>query len=256
MRVLLSGDSSQWDRALQMPHYNQARDACMRAARAEGGGVRAAEWAWWACRVWLRRIPGHVTRRVPPSLPPHPPRQSQYSMPAISLHTGHHLIQVRSVRMWVMRGGGRLRASLFNTASVRPATRFILPPPLTPPACPQLILSRQFTLYDYGSPAANRQHYGSPAPTDIAAHYGLLQVSSLALSLARAHVDGWVGGSPVHACASYTHPPTRTHPPQGLPIDLVAGRFDGIIAREDVLTHYKRMGASGVTVSYKEFACG
>ena len=177
-------------------------------------------------------------------------------MPAISLHTGHHLIQVRSVRMWVMRGGGRLRASLFNTASVRPATRFILPPPLTPPACPQLILSRQFTLYDYGSPAANRQHYGSPAPTDIAAHYGLLQVSSLALSLARAHVDGWVGGSPVHACASYTHPPTRTHPPQGLPIDLVAGRFDGIIAREDVLTHYKRMGASGVTVSYKEFACG
>ena len=44
--------------------------------------------------------------------------------------------------------------------------------------------------------------------------------------------------------------------PQDLPIDLVAGKYDGIIAREDVLTHYERMREGGVSVTYKEFSCG
>ncbi len=54
----------------------------------------------------------------------------------------------------------------------------------------------RFQLYDYGSPAANSARYGAPAPPDVAALYPLLA---------------------------------------GLPVDLVAGRSDGVIAREDVV---------------------
>lgn len=117
--LMLSGDSSQWDRALQMPHYNT------------------------------------------------------YSMPAVSFHTGDHFMQL-------MRTG-------------------------------------RFRLYDYGSPEDNKAHYGTSKPPDIAQHYHLLQ---------------------------------------DLPIDLVAGRQDGIIPPEDVLLHYKAMEQAGVQVTYKEFNVG
>ena len=56
--------------------------------------------------------------------------------------------------------------------------------------------SGRFQLYDYGSPAANAARYGADAPPDVAALYPLLA---------------------------------------GLPVDLVAGRSDGVIAREDVV---------------------
>ncbi len=47
----------------------------------------------------------------------------------------------------------------------------------------QLIRSRRFRLYDYGSAAANHAHYGQEEPPDIAANYHLLQVRSARLSL-------------------------------------------------------------------------
>ncbi|KAL4539401.1 hypothetical protein Ndes2437B_g02221 [Nannochloris sp. 'desiccata'] len=119
LRLLLNGDASEWDQALQMPHYAVA------------------------------------------------------SMPAISLHTGSHLMQLMS--------------------------------------------AKKFLLYDYGSLAANRKHYGTDVPPDVAAHYHLLQ---------------------------------------GLPIDLVAGRSDGVIAREDVETHYEAMKAAGLEVTLKELDVG
>lgn len=50
LRLLLNGDASQWDRAMQMPHYNT------------------------------------------------------HSMPAVSLHTGAHLIQVCSLLVFPARG--------------------------------------------------------------------------------------------------------------------------------------------------------
>lgn len=43
---------------------------------------------------------------------------------------------------------------------------------------------------------------------------------------------------------------------RGLPIDLVAGRSDGLIAREDVATHYDEMKSAGLQVSYKELNGG
>ena len=36
--------------------------------------------------------------------------------------------------------------------------------------------SGKFQLYDYGSSAANRAHYGVPAPPDIAGNYKLLDI--------------------------------------------------------------------------------
>lgn len=73
----------------------------------------------------------------------------------------------------------------------------------------QLMRTGRFRLYDYGSPEDNKAHYGTSKPPDIAQHYHLLQ---------------------------------------DLPIDLVAGRQDGIIPPEDVLLHYKAMEQAGVQV--------
>jgi hypothetical protein len=42
----------------------------------------------------------------------------------------------------------------------------------------QLIRSRRFRLYDYGSAAANYAHYRQEEPPDIAANYHLLQARS------------------------------------------------------------------------------
>jgi hypothetical protein len=74
----------------------------------------------------------------------------------------------------------------------------ILSPPTGPAGAHLIQLMRcgRFQLYDYGSPAANSARYGAPAPPDVAALYPLLA---------------------------------------GLPVDLVAGRSDGVIAREDVV---------------------
>ena len=119
LRLLFNGDASEWDRALQMPHYAVA------------------------------------------------------SMPAISLHTGSHLMQLMS--------------------------------------------TGKFSLYDYGSSTANRKHYGTSQPPDVAAHYHLLA---------------------------------------GLPIDLVAGKSDGVIAREDIEAHYDAMKGAGLDVSLKELNVG
>ncbi len=71
----------------------------------------------------------------------------------------------------------------------------------------------RFLLYDYGSAAENMRHYGTPTPTDIAADYHLLD----------------------------------------MPIDVMAGSDDGIIAADNVRMHYERMKAAGCRVSLKIF---
>ncbi|EIE26467.1 hypothetical protein COCSUDRAFT_39557 [Coccomyxa subellipsoidea C-169] len=73
--------------------------------------------------------------------------------------------------------------------------------------------SGRFQLYDFGSAAANRAHYGSAEPPDIAANYGRLDI----------------------------------------PVDIMAGRSDGVIARENVVKHYDCMHSAGCDVTYKEF---
>lgn len=80
----------------------------------------------------------------------------------------------------------------------------------------QWVRTAKFRLYDYGSAALNRTHYGEPEPMDIAAHYHLVDC----------------------------------------PIDLMAGGADGIIARQNVQEHYTRMKEAGCSVTYKEFNLG
>lgn len=80
----------------------------------------------------------------------------------------------------------------------------------------QWVGARAFRMYDYGSAAANRARYGSPTPPDIGARYDLLDV----------------------------------------PVDLLAGRADGIVSSANVLLHFDAMRDAGTRVTFKEFNFG
>ena len=113
-RAATSGDASQWDRALQLPHYSAA------------------------------------------------------SMPCLSVHMGNHLCQ------WIRTG--------------------------------------KFQLYDYGGgggPGSNLSRYGTRAPPDVAAMYGLLD---------------------------------------DVRVDIVGGRADGVVAVANCETHVRAMAEQGVDV--------
>ncbi|XP_015692877.1 uncharacterized protein LOC102716135 [Oryza brachyantha] len=77
----------------------------------------------------------------------------------------------------------------------------------------QIKRATRFQMYDYGSPAANMEAYGTPEPLDLGAHYGLIDI----------------------------------------PVDLVAGQRDKVISPSMVKKHYKLMRKAGVEVSYNEF---
>ncbi len=77
--------------------------------------------------------------------------------------------------------------------------------------------SGKFRLYDYGTATKNRQHYnGESEPLDIAAYYHLIDC----------------------------------------PVDLMAGKADGIISRQNIQEHYEHMRQAGCSVTYKEFNFG
>ncbi|KAL8124139.1 hypothetical protein AgCh_011954 [Apium graveolens] len=77
----------------------------------------------------------------------------------------------------------------------------------------QILHSRKFIMFDYGSTAANVKRYGSPKPLDLGQHYGLID----------------------------------------FPVDLVAGRKDQVIRPSMVRKHYTVMRDAGVKVSFFEF---
>ena len=80
----------------------------------------------------------------------------------------------------------------------------------------QIVRSGRFQLFDYGSAEKNRLHYGQSTPIDIAGEYGKIDV----------------------------------------PVDIVAGRNDGVIPPECVQRHVRHMEEQGVDVSYREFDYG
>ncbi|KAI8465067.1 MAG: Alpha/Beta hydrolase protein [Monoraphidium minutum] len=80
----------------------------------------------------------------------------------------------------------------------------------------QLWNTGRFRLYDYGSQAANLAHYGHPTPPDIASEYWRLDI----------------------------------------PVDICAGRSDGVIPPSNVRRHVSAMAAAGVDVTYREFDFG
>ena len=182
LRLLFNGDASQWDRAMQLPHYNSR------------------------------------------------------SMPAISLHTGLHLIQVllawltaeHEVLRWDIRSqpvhtllaaytatdqhAHTAHKPVVSTSCMRNAEiRWKAWPRqgmLTPHRALQWIRSGKFKLFDYGSKRANRKAYGEAAPPDIAAAYKLINV----------------------------------------PVDIVAGKADGVIAPQNVRKHSQRLHEAGCKV--------
>ncbi|XP_041998519.1 lipase 3-like [Salvia splendens] len=77
----------------------------------------------------------------------------------------------------------------------------------------QMKRSKKFAMFDYGSPAANMEAYGSPEPLDLGEYYSLIDI----------------------------------------PVDLVAGRKDRVIKPSMVRNHYKVMKDAGVEVSFSEF---
>jgi len=93
-------------------------------------------------------------------------------------------------------------------------------PPTHPPAHPsQLIRRRKFELFDYGWKRLNRRRYGRDSPPDVSEGYGALAVA-------------------------------------GIRVRLVAGAYDGVIAKDDVKRHHESMQRAGVDVTYTELDLG
>ena len=82
---------------------------------------------------------------------------------------------------------------------------------LRPHRTAQWIRSGKFKLFDYGSKRANRKAYGESTPPDIAAAYKLINV----------------------------------------PVDIVAGKADGVIAPQNVRKHSQRLYEAGCKVRVK-----
>jgi lysosomal acid lipase/cholesteryl ester hydrolase len=81
----------------------------------------------------------------------------------------------------------------------------------------QWIKSGKFQLYDYGGgagPGSNAARYGTPAPPDVASMYALLD---------------------------------------DVPVDIVGGRADGVVAAANCERHVAAMAGAGVDVRYVEF---
>ncbi|XP_071731520.1 uncharacterized protein [Rutidosis leptorrhynchoides] len=77
----------------------------------------------------------------------------------------------------------------------------------------QMKHARKFRMFDYGSPSANMQIYGSPEPLDLGEYYGLIDI----------------------------------------PVDVVAGKKDRVIRPSMVRKHYRLMRDAGVEATYNEF---
>lgn len=77
----------------------------------------------------------------------------------------------------------------------------------------QMMRSKRFMMYDFGSAAANRQAYGTPKPLDVGANYGVIDI----------------------------------------PIDVVAGKKDKLIPKSMIAKHYQHLKDGGARASYSEF---
>lgn len=77
----------------------------------------------------------------------------------------------------------------------------------------QMMRTKRFTMFDFGSHRANLDAYGVPEPLDIGAHYGAIDI----------------------------------------PVDVVAGVKDKLIPLSMVSRHYRTLKEAGCTASYAEF---
>ncbi|CAM6117798.1 unnamed protein product [Calypogeia fissa] len=77
----------------------------------------------------------------------------------------------------------------------------------------QMMGTKRFMMYNYGTAKANMQAYGTPHPLDIGANYGVIDI----------------------------------------PVDVVAGKKDKLIPKSMIVTHYQHLKDAGVKASYSEF---
>lgn len=80
----------------------------------------------------------------------------------------------------------------------------------------QWIRTGRFQLYNYRDSDANQRAYHQDTPLDIAKNYHVLK----------------------------------------MPVDIMAGKSDGVIAKENVLMHYQKLQEANCSVTYKEFDFG
>lgn len=217
MAGFFGGDASEWERALLMPHYSAAgMPACsLHQVRRRGRTARgwpalagcvltrnapaAARVAAAACLCCVARVPAlamarpasptrHALADLHSTLPPsHPARPLSHASHALThRHSPHSLARHSLTRP----------APLHHNPTQ--ALHFI-----------QIIHTRRFQLFDYGSAQANMARYGTPRPPDVGSQYWRLA---------------------------------------GLPVDLLAGTRDGIVPPFNVRQHYERMREQGLQV--------
>ena len=247
MRVLLNGDKSQWERALQMPHYNSRsmpavslhtgmhliqwiRSGHFRVRRTRGlqreegvggqgqggGGVAGGGAARLCIVVWsCRMLQGK--RLAPCTVPCLGWQVLAQALPVeVCMRFRTALSQALCHQQGIQQGISRAgRCSFPQELLCSCQLCFALARAC---ACtqPNLLFTPASQMYDYGSAAANFDQYGCAAPPDIAADYHRLDV----------------------------------------PVDIIAGRHDGVVARENVVQHYLKLQAAGCRVSFKEFQLG
>ena len=146
----------------------------------------------------------------------------------------------------------------------------------------QWVRSGKFQLFDYGSSEANENKYDEPWPIDIAANYGLLEMP-IDLVAGTADGEAWLCPFPavVHGphkncleclilpeagCYAAVHlqlnivQQQRVQAPPHHYYLLCTFRHNaltaGIIAKENVQTHFRHMKEAGCNVTLKEFDFG
>ena len=126
-----------------------------------------------------------------------------------------------------------------------------------------------FRLFDYGSKAANRRHYGADRPPSMAGEHWRRRVAAWLLQNACPAQRGWqacafkalLAESFLCCGATYTFciPPALCPLPLpaenyrllDVPVDLLAGAADGVIPPACVLQHVHHLRAAGVPCSFR-----
>ena len=174
LRLLFNGDTSQWDRALQMPHYKRRS---MPAISMHTGMhlIQARHAAWDACAA-LRRCQWWPACTAEQAV------HQNTTMPAVAEAVWSVL---GNTVVWVVDsavGRGELlpwRCCVFTGKSQQMSRKML--GPRQDLICglydfTQWARSGRFRLFSYGSTASNVAHYGAPEPPDIAANYSRLDI--------------------------------------------------------------------------------
>eukprot|EP00798_Chlamydomonas_sp_ICE-L_P025587 gene25587-11240_t len=170
----LNGDPSQWDRAMQMPHYSEVSMPAMSVHVIDS--LSALQMQYYS-EVFMPALSVHVIecQVIVWSL-----AYSELSMPAMSVH--------------VIDGLSALQMLHSSEVSMPAMSVHVML------HMAQLARSGCFCLFDYGSRAANSHHYnGLPCPPDVADEYFYLRDVGIPVDLVAGQRDGIISSTNVKA---------------------------------------------------------